>query len=148
MVSPPPLGGSGARGAAGGFGAGRALGSRGQRGIFPLLAQIPPLSVLGGIQKASEPCSALGVPCWGAGGTGLRSGAGTAHPSSISPQGPPGGGGPPGTPIMPSPAGRSPNPVPKASPASPGRVFGGARCHSCRGGAAAQAAAAPSPSAF
>uniref|UniRef100_H0W6B7 Single stranded DNA binding protein 4 n=1 Tax=Cavia porcellus TaxID=10141 RepID=H0W6B7_CAVPO len=30
------------------------------------------------------------------------------HPSLLHPQGPPGGGGPPGTPIMPSPGGRGP----------------------------------------
>lgn len=35
--------------------------------------------------------------------------------SSIVPQGPPGGGGPPGTPIMPSPGGASPTYVPSTN---------------------------------
>lgn len=35
--------------------------------------------------------------------------------SLIDPQGPPGGGGPPGTPIMPSPGGASPNYVPSTN---------------------------------
>lgn len=45
-----------------------------------------------------------------------------AHPTpALSPQGPPGGGGPPGTPIMPSPAGMSPlRPPPLSRAALPG----------------------------
>lgn len=35
--------------------------------------------------------------------------------SFFLPQGPPGGGGPPGTPIMPSPGGASPNYVPSTN---------------------------------
>lgn len=136
------------------WGSGRIWGREGFRkqgaaGDIPSACSDPPRCWCCGESRRLQSRARLwGCRVGGVGGTGLRSGAGTAHPSSISPQGPPGGGGPPGTPIMPSPAGRSPKPVPKASPASPGRVFGGARCHSCRGGAAAQAAAAPSPSAF
>ena len=37
------------------------------------------------------------------------------HPTLIDSQGPPGGGGPPGTPIMPSPGGASPNYVPSTN---------------------------------
>lgn len=45
-----------------------------------------------------------------------------AHPTlALSPQGPPGGGGPPGTPIMPSPAGMSPL-RPPLSPGQPSQA--------------------------
>lgn len=115
-----------------GFGAGRALGNEGQRGYS---TAFPTLSAAG-VQP-----DGFGAALWAA--SGQRRGS----PSSVSPQGPPGGGGPPGTPIMPSPAGRSPHRSPGPALLPPWG-FGGSAVPQLQGRSCGAAAAAPSPPAF